>query len=70
MTNGAIIAYMDDKPKVGDIVWYRVGDDTMRQQAKIIAVGGSTHATIKLLTGPQKDREISAPWGIIELVKK
>jgi hypothetical protein len=61
---------MDDKPNVGDKVWYQVGDDTMRQQAEIIAIDGNTHATIKLLTGPQKDREISAPWGIIELVKK
>ncbi|MFZ0772573.1 MAG: hypothetical protein ACLP56_02565 [Candidatus Sulfotelmatobacter sp.] len=53
-----------DRGKVGDVVWYVVGSD--RQQAKIIAVSGSTHATIKLLTGPQSGQEFEAPWGVIE----
>jgi hypothetical protein len=55
-----------DKGNVGDVVWYAVGPDTARQQAKIIAISGSTHATIKLLTGPQEGQEFEAPWGIIE----
>ena len=55
-----------DKGKVGDVVWYAVGPDTARQQAKIIAISGSTHATIKLLTGPQSGQEFEAPWGVIE----
>jgi hypothetical protein len=55
-----------DKGRVGDVVWYTVGPDTARQQAKIIAISGSTHATIKLLTGPQEGQEFEAPWGIIE----
>ena len=67
---GAIIARMDDKPKVGQVVWYVVGPDTARQQAQIIAISGSTHATIKLLTGLQKDQEMSAPWGVIEPLEK
>jgi hypothetical protein len=50
--------------KVGDVVWYVGG--TPRQQARIIAITGSTHTTIKLLTGPQEGQEFEVPWGIIE----
>lgn len=56
---------MGDKAKVGDTVWYEVGTD--RQQAKIIAINGTTHATIRLLTGPQTGQTIDAPWGVIRL---
>jgi hypothetical protein len=55
-----------DKGNVGDVVWYAVGSDAARQKAKIIAIRGSTHATIKLLTGPQEGQEFDAPWGVIE----
>lgn len=54
---------MCDKAKLGDTVWYEVGID--RQQAKIVAISGTTHATIRLLTGPQTGQVIDAPWGII-----
>jgi len=54
-----------EKPKVGHIVWYVVGSDTERQQAKIIAVEGSTQARIRLLTGPQVGTVLDVPWGVI-----
>jgi hypothetical protein len=53
-----------DTGNIGDVVWYVVG--TTRQKAKITGIHGSTHAIIKLLTGPQTGREFEAPWGIIE----
>lgn len=53
-----------DKGNVGDVVWYILG--TTGQQAKIVAINGKTHATIKPLTGPQSGQEFEAPWGIIE----
>jgi hypothetical protein len=55
--------------KVGDVVWYLVGDTT--ELAKLIAIGHSrTQATIRLLTGKQKGREFDAPWGVIESERK
>lgn len=55
--------------KVGDVVWYLVGDTT--ELAKLIAVGHSrTQATIRLLTGKQKGQEFDAPWGVIESERK
>lgn len=50
--------------KIGDKVWYVVGQD--RQLAVVVALSGSTHARIRLQTGPQAGMEIDAPWGIIE----
>jgi hypothetical protein len=55
-----------EKANVGDVVWYVVGADTDRQQARITAISGSTHATIRLLTGPQSGQEFEAPWGVIQ----
>lgn len=57
-----------NKPKVGDVVWYEVGTDL--QQAKIVAVDGTTEANIEILTGPQKGKRINAPWGIIRPLEK
>ena len=57
------------REKIGDVVWYVVGDTT--ELAKLIAVRHSrTHATIRLLTGKQRGRELEAPWGIIESERK
>ena len=67
--NGERIARMNKKHEVGDTVWYVFGSDVNRQQAKIVAISGTTHATIKLLTGPQKDLEILVPWDVIEPLK-
>jgi hypothetical protein len=53
-----------DNGNIGEMVWYVVG--TTREHAKIVAISGSTHATIKLLTGPQSGKEFETPWGIIE----
>jgi len=55
------------KSKVGDIVWYELGTD--QQQAKIIAIDGTTEAYIELLTGPQKGQKFHSPWGIISPLK-
>lgn len=38
----------------------------MREAAKIVAISGTTHATIRLLTGPQSGEQLEAPWGIIQ----
>lgn len=57
-----------DKGKPGDFVWYVVG--ATKQRATITAIKGSTHATIRLLTGPQAGLEVEAPWGIIEPAPK
>lgn len=54
--------------KVGDVVWYLV--DEPRQQGKITRINGSTHATIRLVTGPQAGQEFEAPWGIIEPLER
>jgi hypothetical protein len=55
--------------KVGDVVWYVVGDTT--EFAKVIGLGhGRTDATIRLLTGKQKGQEFDAPWGVIESERK
>lgn len=56
-----------ENAKVGDVVWYVVGN--AREQAEILAIDGSTHATIRLLTGAQSGQEIQVPWGIIEPLK-
>lgn len=54
---------------VGTVVWYNVGDTD--ELAKVIAARDSkTHATIRLLTGKQRGRELEAPWGIIESERK
>ena len=53
-----------DKGNIGDVVWYAAG--TTGQRAKITGIHGSTHAIIKLLTGPYSGHEFEAPWGIIE----
>jgi hypothetical protein len=51
--------------KVGDVVWYLVGDTP--ELARLIDIRPSrTHATIRLLTGKQKGQEFDAPWGVIQ----
>jgi len=59
---------MGDRAKIGDTVWYEVGVD--QQQAKIVAINGTTQATIQLLTGPQADLVIDAPWGVIRPLER
>jgi hypothetical protein len=56
---------MMEKPRVGDLVWYVLGND-MRAMAEIVENDGETHATIRLLTKHQKGQELTAPWGVIE----
>lgn len=60
---------MTDKAKVGDIVWYEVVSSD-QQQAKIVAINGTTQATIQLLTGSQKGLVLDAPWGVIRPLEK
>ncbi len=52
-----------EKGNIGDVVWY---EGTTRQKAKITGIHGSTHAIIKLLTGPYSGYELEAAWEIIE----
>jgi hypothetical protein len=61
---------MKTKAKVGDVVWYLVGGDTERQQAKIVSIEGTTQARVRILTGPQKGMEIDAPWGVIQTLEE
>lgn len=51
--------------KVGDVVWY-----TIREQAEILTINGSTEATVCVVTGPQKGQGFTAPWGILGPVVK
>jgi hypothetical protein len=55
---------MNYQAKIGDVVWYITGN--IRHQAKLISINGSTHAVVRLLTGPQAGTEFNAPWGIIQ----
>jgi hypothetical protein len=44
------------KLQVGDEVMY-----TVQERAEVISIDGTTHVTIKVLTGPQKGQQFSAP---------
>jgi hypothetical protein len=58
---------MARKEKIGDIVWVTIGND--RQQGEIVSIENATEARVRLVTGPEKGRELDAPWGIIEMLK-
>lgn len=58
---------MDER--VGDVVWYVSGSDP-QPKARITALDGKTHATIRLLSGPEKGKEFLAPWGVIQTYDK
>jgi hypothetical protein len=58
-----------ERPKIGDLVWYVLGND-IRAQAEIVEIDGETQATVRMLTNPQKGQLINAPWGVIEPLTK
>ncbi len=55
---------MELKAKVGYIVWYVVQNH--REQARLVALNGCTHAFIQIVTGAHTGQQFEAPWGIIE----
>lgn len=50
--------------KVGEVVRYSVGLDM--QLAEIVELSGSTHAIIRIKTGPQEGQEFEAPRGLLK----